>query len=283
MKKFYSILFLLFIFKFCFSQEKNISKDTISLNEIVITKGNIRKDMMSIIKKIKHNLKENYNLNPINYLTNHFSVKDDKDTLVNRKIINNLNAKYLNQTNIFSMLLDDPTNPFHTDTTPYSRFIPIAISSQYWLALSIFYDSLHVINFNFFENISNYTYKISKLDNVTKVTFTASRFYNGYFTFNNSNYNLIRIAFVNTKPYDYYSWGYEGNLFEFESHWKYNKVTILLDFAETDEGKLLLTKLDAMEELTQFEFKRYLPNSKRVIDQGRNIKFYTTLNMRILE
>lgn len=283
MEKSFCFLVLICSFQCCFSQERSIFKDTIGLNEVIVKKELNRKEIIEIIKKIKHNLKENYNLNPINYLTNHFSVKDEKDTLVNRKTINNLNAKYLNQTNIFSMLLDDPTNPFHTDTTPYSRFIPIAISSQYWLALSIFYDSLHVINFNFFENISNYTYKISKLDNVTKVTFTASRFYNGYFTFNNSNYNLIRIAFVNTKPYDYYSWGYEGNLFEFESHWKYNKVTILLDFAETDEGKLLLTKLDAMEELTQFEFKRYLPNSKRVIDQGRNIKFYTTLNMRILE
>lgn len=283
MKKSLYSLILICSFQCCFSQESKTTNDTINLNEVIVKKEYNRKEIKAIINKIKQNLKGNYTTDKLNYQTNHFSVKDDKDTLVNRKTINNLNAKYLNQTNIFSMLLDDPTNPFHTDTTPYSRFIPIAISSQYWLALSIFYDSLHVINFNFFENISNYTYKISKLDNVTKVTFTASRFYNGYFTFNNSNYNLIRIAFVNTKPYDYYSWGYEGNLFEFESHWKYNKVTILLDFAETDEGKLLLTKLDAMEELTQFEFKRYLPNSKRVIDQGRNIKFYTTLNMRILE
>ena len=71
--------------------------------------------------------------------------------------------------------------------------------------------------------------------------------------------------------------------FEFKSQWKYNRVTVLLNFITTQEGKLLLSKLNAMQELTQFQFKRYLPDSNRVIDQDRNIKFYTTLNMRILK
>ena len=117
------------------------------------------------------------------------------------------------------------------------------------------------------------------------MTFTANRFYSGYFSFNNTNYYLIRIAFKNTIPYDYYSWGYQNNSFgfEFKSQWKYNKVTILLDFTTTLGGKLLLRRLNALQELTQFQFKRYFPDSNRVIDQDKDIKFYTTLNMKFLE
>ena len=279
------ILLSLFTFQFCFSQENTITKDTIGLNEVIIKKESNRKEIIGIIKKIKYNVRNNYNQGALNYLTEHFSVKDDKDTLVNRKMINNLDLKILSQSNIKSLLLDSPENPFHTDTSPYSRFQTTASNSDYWLALSIFYDSLHVLDFDFFDTSRSYKYQISKEEDITTVTFTANRYYSGYFSFNNTNYNLIRIAFRNTKPFDWYYWGLEGNpqYFEFYSHWKYDKVTILLDFAETDKGRLLLTKLDAMEELTQFEFKRYFPGSKRVIDQDKNIKFYTTLNMRILE
>ena len=287
MKKFSPlfILLTLFLFQFCFSQENTITKDTIGLNEVIIKKESNRKEIKRIITKIKDNLWNNYNVGTLNYLTEHFSVKDDKDTLVNRKMVNNLDLKILSQSNIKSLLLDSPKNPFHTNTSPYSRFQTNASNSDYWLALSIFYDSLHVLEFDFFDTSRSYKYQISKEENITTVTFTANRYYSGYFSFNNSNYNLIRIAFKNTIPYDYYSWGYQNNSFnfEFKSQWKYNRVTILLDFTTTPEGKLLLAKLNAMQELTQFQFKRYFPDSNRVIDQDKNIKFYTTLNMRILE
>ena len=287
MKKLCSIFIpvTLFILQFCFSQEKTVIKDTIGLNEVIIKKESNKNEIKRIITKIKYNLWNNYSEDALNYLTEHFSVKDDKDTLVNRKMINNLNLKILSQSNIKSLLLNSPKNPFHTDTSPYSRFQTSASNSDYWLALSIFYDSLHVLDFDFFDASRSYKYKISKEDDITKVTFTANRYYSGYFSFNNTNYNLIRIAFKNTIPYNYYSWGYQNNSFDFEfkSQWKYNKVTVLLDFTTTQEGRLLLTKCNAMQELTQFEFKRFLPDSNRIVDQDRNVKFYTTLNMRILE
>ncbi len=279
------ILLSLFAFQFCFSQENTITKDTIGLNEVIIKKESNRKEIIGIIKKIKYNVRNNYNQGALNYLTEHFSVKDDKDTLVNRKMINNLDLKILSQSNIKSLLLDSPENPFHTDTSPYSRFQTTASNSDYWLALSIFYDSLHVLDFDFFDTSRSYKYQISKEEDITTVTFTANRYYSGYFSFNNTNYYLIRIAFKNTIPYDYYSWGYQNNSFgfEFKSQWKYNKVTILLDFTTTLGGKLLLRRLNALQELTQFQFKRYFPDSNRVIDQDKDIKFYTTLNMKFLE
>ncbi|MDR6845674.1 hypothetical protein [Flavobacterium granuli] len=287
MKKIFLLFALIFAFQFCYSQENEINKDTISLKEVLIKKGSNRKEMKAIIKKIKYNLRENYNLGSINYLMNHFSIKDDSDTLVNSKTIKKLEIKVLSQFNIHSMLIDDPKKSFDIDTSPYARFEPNISNNDHLLSLSIFYNSLHVNDFDFFDMSRDYKYKISKEGDVTTVTFIATRFYSGYFSFNNINYNLIRIAFKNTKPYDYYSWGYQGisseSGFEFESQWKYNKVTVLLDFIETDKGRLLLKKMDAMEELTQFEFKRHLSNSKRVIDQDRNIKFYTTLSMRILD
>lgn len=285
MKKLYPLFVLLFIFQFCFSQEKTIVRDTIGLNEVIIKKELNSKPILAIIKKIKFNLRNNYNLGTLNYLTEHFSVKDDKDTLMNRKMINNLDLKILSQSNIKSLLLNSPNNPFHTDTSPYSRFQTSASNSDYWLALSIFYSSLKVIDFDFFDTKRSYKYKISREEKITTVTFTSDQYYSGYFSFNNTNYNLIRIAFKNTNPYDYYSWGHQNNSsdFEFKSKWKYNRMTVLLDFGETEAGRLLLKKLDAMEELTQFEFKRYSTESNRVIDQDRNIKFYTYLNMRLLE
>jgi hypothetical protein len=284
MKKNYILLILLCSFQFCFSQKTDLAKDTIGLNEVIIKKESNRKEIIKIIKKIKYNLRNNYNLGALNYLTEHFSLKDDKDTLVNRKIVNNLDLKVLSQSNIKSILLDSPKNPFHTDTSPYYRFEPIATNNDHWLALLIFYDSLHVIDFDFFDASRGYKYKISREGDITKVNFTAKNYYSGYFSFNNTNYNLMRIAFKNTQPYSCYTDAYEGNErnIVFESQWKFNRVTILLDFKTTQEDKLLLTKLNAMQELTQFEFKKYLPDSKTVIDQGSNMKFYTTLNMRAL-
>jgi hypothetical protein len=284
MKKLISLFILIFAFQFCFSQEINMTKDTIGLHEVVIAKGSNKKLIRQFVKQIRRNLRENYNLGNVNYLTNHLFVKDDKDTLVKHKMLNNLIIKVLNKFEIHSMLLDDPKNPFHADISPYTRFETSVPNYDHGLALRVYYDSLPVSDFDFFENISNYEYKISKLDSITTVTFIGAKFYSGYFSFNTTNYNLIRIVFKNTKPYDWYSWGLEGNpqQLEFNSQWKCNKLTILLDFKEMENGRLLLKKLDAMEELTQFEFKRYFPGSKRVIDQDSNIKFYTTLSMRLL-
>ncbi len=287
MKKLRPLLTLpiLFAFQFCFSQENTIPKDTVGLHEVIIPKEVSRKEMRIILKKIKYNLTNNYHQGFKNYQTNHLSVKNDKDTLVNQKMLNKLDLRILNQSNLEQLLLGSPNNPFKTNTSPYSRFQTNDTNSNYWLALSIFYDSLHVLNFDFFDLSWNYKYKIIKVDNITTISFTASKYFSGNFSFNSTNYNLIQIDFKNTSPYHYNQYGYQNNSseIEFESHWIYNNVSFLLDFKETPGGKLILAKLDAMQELTQFEFKRYLPQPKRVIDQDKNIKFYTILNMKILE
>ena len=164
MNKLISVTLLLFIFavQFCFSQETKMEKDTITLKEVVIKKRPSRKEMKLIIEKIKYNLRENYNKGSVNYLMSHFSVKNNKDTLINRKTINNLDIKVLNQFNIHSMLLNDPKNSFNIDTSPYARFEPKITSNDHWLALSIFYDSLHVTDFDFFDMSRDYEYQIIK-------------------------------------------------------------------------------------------------------------------------
>ncbi|TRW94917.1 hypothetical protein FNW33_17650 [Flavobacterium gawalongense] len=238
--------------------------------------------MIAILKKIKYNLRENYEQRDINYLTNHFVLKDNKDTLVNRRMLNTLNIKVLSKNNIQWMLNNDSNKSFNTDISAYSRFEP-EITEDHWFAFLAYYDSLNVIDFDFFNISNNYKYQISKDTDITTVKFTASRFHSGYFTFSNNNYNLIRIVFMNTKPYNFYVYGWQGNErhLEFTTKWKYNKEIIKLDFTETNNGKLLLVKLDAMEELTNFEFKRY-NDSKRIIDNGINMKFYSTLQMKII-
>jgi hypothetical protein len=283
MKKGFLLFILLFVFQYFYGQETNTTKDTIGLKEVLIPKGSNKKIIRKYVKQIRKNLRENYNLDAVNYLTDHFSVKDNRDTLINRKTINNLDIKALSQSNIHNMLLDDPKNPFHTDTSPYARLEPSVSNNNHWLALSIFHNSMHVIDYDFFENISNYVYTISKQENITTVTFEGSN--SGYFSFNSTNFNLIRVMFNNSKPFVWSAWGTEGNpqKLEFYAQWKYNNVLIKLDFTTTDKGRLLLKKLDAMEEITQFDFKRYQSESQRVIDSDRNIKFYTTLSMRIME
>jgi hypothetical protein len=264
-----------------YAQETSITKDTPPL----VTKSSNKKLVRLFVKQIKKNLWANYNVGTAKYQINHLSIKDGKDTLVNRVTLNNLDLRPLTEVNLKKLFFNDPSNPFQIDTSPHDRF-ELTETKIHWLALSLFYDSLHVLDFDFFNNISKYDYEINQEGLITTISFKAARYYTGYFSFNNKNYNLIRVAFKNTKPYDYYvDYGfqqYSSNI-EFESHWKYNKVTILLDFKETDKGTLLLTKLDAMQELTQFEFKRYLAYSKNAIDQDKNIKFYTILKMRILE
>ena len=284
-KLFMKKLFLLLLLVFCL--QITYCQDTINnLNEVVlIRKESNRKEMVAILKKIKYNLKENYEQRDINYLTNHFTLKDNKDTLVNRKILNSLNIKMLSKDNIRWMLNDDSRNSFYRDTSPYARFEPQVNDDYHRFALSMFYYSLNVIDFDFFNMNNNYKYEILKNDDITTVKFTASKYHTGYFTFNTKNYKLIRILFMNTKPYEYYHWGRYGDEqspLEFDSKWTYNKVTIKLDFTETDTGKLLLANLDAMEDITNFKFTRY-NESKRIIDKDINLKFYTTLQMKIIQ
>ncbi|TRX08570.1 hypothetical protein [Flavobacterium gawalongense] len=281
MKKLHFSLILIFCFQI------NYSQDTINnLKEVVVVrKESNRKEMIAILKKIKYNLRENYEQGNINYLTNHFALKDNKDTLVNRKMLNSLNIKVLSKDNIRWMLNDDPNNSFHIDISPYTRFEPQVNDDYHTFALLIYHDSMQVIDFDFFNINNNYNYEISKVDDITTVKFTAHKYYTGYFTFNNKSYNLIRIVFMNTKPYNYYRWSHIGNEqspLEFNSKWTYNKVTIKLDFTQTDRGKLLLANLDAMQELINFEFTRY-NESKRIIDKDINLKFYTTLQMKIIQ
>jgi hypothetical protein len=284
MKKVFLVVAFLFASQIYYSQETNMTKDTIGLKEVLLPKGSNKKIIRQYVKQIRKNLRENYNIGAVNYLTDHFFIKDNRDTLANQKTINKLDIKALSLLEIQAMLLNDANN-FHTDASPCIRFEPSVSNNKHWIAFCVYYNSLEVIDYDFFENISNYNYTIAKQDNVTTVTFIGSKYYSGYFSFNSTNYNLIRVMFKNTKPFDRYAWGTEGNpsRLEFNSHWKYNDVLVKLDFAETDNGRLLLKKLDAKEELTQFEFKRYLQDPKRVIDSDRNIKFYTTLSMRILE
>lgn len=280
MEKLCLSLILILCFQMIYGQ------DTINnLNEvIVVRKESNRKEMIAILKKIKYNLRENYEQQDVNYLTNHFALKDNKDTLVNRRMLNTLNIKVLSTDNIRWMLNDDPKNSFHIDISPYARFEPQVNDDYHSFALLIYFDSMQVIDFDFFNINNNYIYKISKFDDITTVKFTAHKYYSGYFTFNNKSYNLIRIVFMNTKPYNYYRWGRYGNEqspLEFNSKWTYNKVTIKLDFTETDKGNLLLSNLDAMEDIINFEFTRY-NESKRIIDKDINLRFYTTLQMKII-
>jgi hypothetical protein len=275
MKKTYLLVF------FLFALQNSYCQDTIHLKDVAISKKmSNKKEIKTILEKIRYNLRKNYNLGYVDYATKHFSVKDNSDTLVNRTMVNHLDIETLDQFYIHYMLLDDPKNPFHTDTSPYLNYQPY---NNPWLSLSIFYDSLHVIDFDFFHLSYNYKYEISKIDNVTTVQFTANKYFCGYFTFNNKNYNLIRIAFKNTKPYMYYvDSSPKGFNPEFESEWNYKKVTILVDFKEMDNGRLLLKKLDAMQLLTNFKYCRYNVNHN-LIAQDTNSKFYTTLSMRLLE
>jgi hypothetical protein len=278
MKKKCLLVFLLF------TLQNSYGQDTIQLKDVVISdKKTNRKEIKTILEKIRYNLRKNYNLGYVDYATKHFSVKDNSDTLVNRTMINRLDIKTLDQFYIHYILLDDPKNPFHTDTSPYFNYQP---HNDSWLSLSIFYDSLHVIDFDFFHLSYNYRYEISKIGDVTTVQFTADKYFCGYFTFNNKNFNVIRIAFKNTKPYKCYSDSSPRNSIykqpEFESEWNYNKVTVLLDFKEMDNGRLLLKKLSAMQKLTNFEYRRYSVNNT-IIVQDTNSKFYTTLNMHLLE
>lgn len=278
MEKLCLSLILILCFQMIYGQ------DTINnLNEvIVVRKESNRKEMIAILKKIKYNLRENYEEKNANYLINHFVLKDNKDTLVNKELLNTLNIKVLSKNNIQWMLNNDPRNSFHTDVSPYARFEP-EITEDHWLALSVFYDSMKVIDFDFFNIYNNYKYEISIVDDITTVRFTAPKYYSGYFSFNNKNYNLIRIAFMNTIPYDFYVYGWQdnGRHLEFKTKWKYNKVTIKLDFTQTERGKLLLANLDALQELVNFEFTRY-NQSKRIIDKDINLRFYTTLQMKII-
>lgn len=267
-----------------FALQNSYCQDTIQLKDVVISdKKAHRKEIKTILEKIRYNLRKNYNLGHVDYTTNHFSVKDDRDTLVNRVMIHHLDIKTLDQFYIHYMLLDDPKNPFHTDTSPYFNYQPY---NNPWLSLSVFYDSLHVIDFDFFHLSYNYKYEISKIGDITTVQFTTNKYFCGYFTFDNKTFNLIRIAFKNTKPYQYYSDSSPRNpVFkhpEFESEWNYNKVAVLLDFKEMDNGRLLLKKLDAMQELTNFECRRYNRNNDLIV-QDRNSKFHTTLSMRLID
>jgi hypothetical protein len=275
MKKSYLFVLLLFALQNSFCQ------DTIHLKDVVISdKKTNRKEIKTILEKIRYNLRKNYNLGYVDYATKHFSVKDNSDTLVNRLMVNHLDIKTLDQFYIHYMLLDDPNNLFHTDISPYFNYQP---QNNSWLSLSIFYDSLHVINFDFFHLSYNYKYKISKIDDITTVQFTANKYFCGYFTYNNKNFNLIRIAFKNIKPYEYnINSRYLNNQPEFESKWNYNKVTVLLDFKEMDNGRLLLKKLDAIQEITNFAYRRYNVNNT-IIAQDTNSKFYTTLSMQLFE
>lgn len=279
MKKLYLSLLLVFCLQITYCQ------DTINnLNEVVvIRKESNRKEILAILKKIKYNLRENYEQGNVNYLTNHFAIKDNKDTLINRRMLNSLNIKVLSKNNIQWMLNNDFSNSFNADISAYSRFEP-EITEDHWFAFLIYYNSLNVLDFDFFNISNDYKYQISKDTDITTIKFTASKFHSGYFTFNNKNYNLIRIAFMNTKPYDFYVYGWQGNEkhLEFTTKWKYYKEIIKLDFIETKRGKLLLANLDAMQELINFEFKRY-NESKTMIDNGINMKFYTTLQMKIIQ
>jgi hypothetical protein len=284
MKKKYALLVLVFIVQFSFSQKKTKTlNDTIGLKEVVvIKKASNKKDIEEIIKKIKRTLKENYNQGSVNYIIKHFVLKDDKDTLRNKIVQNDLNIKAFSKDNISWMLIDDPLNSFDSDTTPFQKFEPLA-TEDHWFALSVYYDSLKVIDFDFFNDISNFKYHISVDNDITVVSFTSYKYYKGYFSFNNKNNNLRRIAFMNTRPYDYQIFGYQGGeqSLEFFSNWTYNKVTVKLDFGETDNGKLLLTNLDAMQEMTNFRFKRYL-NPNIVLANGFGLKFYSTLKMKMI-
>lgn len=284
MKKKYALLVLVFIVQFSFSQKKTKTlNDTIGLKEVVvIKKASNKKDIGEIIKKIKRTLKENYNQGSVNYIIKHFVLKDDKDTLRNKIVQNDLNIKALSKDNISWMLIDDPLNSFDSDTTPFQNFEPL-VTEDHWFSFSVYYDSLKVIDFDFFNDISNFKYHISVDNDITIVSFTSYKYYKGYFSFNNKNNNLTRIAFMNTRPYDYQIFGYLGGeqSLEFFSNWTYNKVTVKLDFGETDNGKLLLTNLDAMQEMTNFRFKRYL-NPNIVIANGFGLKFYSTLKMKMI-
>lgn len=280
--------FIIFCISF-FSIQASVSqkigiKDSIILNEVVVQKEISRRKIKEILKKINYNLKNNYYLGTKNYTTEYSTIKNSKDTLLNHKGLLNLDTYILHQKNLENLFLNSSNILFNKSITAFSRFEP-SNSANNWLALSLFYDSLHVLNFDFFDINWGYKYKIVTVGNVSTVKFTASKYFTGQFSFDKLSYNLIQIDFHNTNPYYYNIHGLANDLIgiEFESKWKYNKVSIQLDFKEILNNKLVIEKVNAMQELTEFQFKRYSIDSKSVIDRSKNISFTCNLKMKFLE
>ena len=261
-----------------FSLQTGFAQDTIVHLKAVDVK-NIK--IATILKKIKYELRENYSQENTDYFIKQFSIRDNIDTLVDRKNSKKLNLKTLDKRNLQLMLTGNKQDPFHNDTSSYFAYEP-TVTEDHWLALSIYYDSMKVIDFDFFNTINyHYNYEIIKDDeNSTTVKFSADRYYTGYFTYNNKNFHLIRIAFKNTKPYYYSVISMRSS--EFISQWKYNNVTIKLDFKDDIHDKLFLDNLDAMQELTNFYCKRFDDQGKK-ISQFEDLSFYSTLSMRFIQ
>jgi hypothetical protein len=280
-------VYCLFVFVLCFQSlysQVNVKKDSIEeLKEVIIINNSSNRNRMKLIlKNIKKSLNDNYFQERVNYYTKHFCVKNGNDTLVNKVLINQLILKRLTDKNIENLMLNDPKNTFHTDVSPFARFEP-QTQTKHFFGLSIFYASLGVSDFVFFDISKNYKYKIIEEEYITTIKFTGSKYYSGYFIFNNTNYNLKRVIFINASPYDSYFWGDQANYRkEFVSNWKFNKVIIKLDFIELKDNRFVLSNLDAMQEITNYEFKRY-NESNTIIDSGWDLKFYTTLQMKIAE
>jgi hypothetical protein len=275
----------LLIFAFLFFQV-NYAQDSLktnSLDEVKITKKISKKVVKGIIGKILDNLRNNYETDSRNYHIKHFSVKNNNDTLINKAKPVFFKIKNLTQKNIAEELRGNYSNSFYVDVSPYSSYEP-DLDSTHWLAMSIFYDSMKVIDFDFFKYFSTYDYTLIDNGESKTIKFYAKLYYEGYFTYD-KNYNIQRIIFKSTKKYDYYVLGHvknPQNYLEFKSDWEYNKVAIKLDFEITSSNKLLLSSLSSMQELTNFKYSRFNEFGRR-IGGDSGIKFYTTFQMNLLK
>jgi hypothetical protein len=276
-----SIVFMIFCLHLTYSQD---SLKINQLEDVTISKKVSKKTIRSIISKILINLKNNYETDSYNYFTKHISVKDYRDTLVNKVKPISFQIKNLTKKNVNEVFRGNYSNSCFIDVSPYFDYESQFDTTNHWLAMSIFNDSMKVIDFNFFNYISDYEYILTQDGDLRTIRFNGSSLYEGYFTYDR-NYNINRIIFKNSGRNNFGTTGHSSEYkdgLEFKSNWVYNKEAMKLDFEVTEKGKLLLSSLSAFQEITNFKYTRYSTDGQRVSGDS-HVKFYTTFQMNLLK
>lgn len=249
-----------------------------NLKEVIIL-GTSENSVKEIIKNIKKSCKKNFEFGEKLYHVDQFSILNNNDTILNtskevnffiKSLDNNYTKKNIVNENNLDFKKVDFFNKYKNDKD----------SPTFWLSEVLYRKNFNVLRFDFFNNLSDYTFEINYNEDRINIHFKSVEMYEGYFVCDSRNFNLIMISFKNSIPYPFYvSENDNGKKISLKK-WNYKIESTYIEFENNNTNQFFIKNLTSTEEINNYTFEKYNKKGDTIYSEGP-YNFISTLNVNL--
>lgn len=244
----------------------SLGQDTLKLKEVVVVKS-YKSNAKKIFKKIKKQLKNNFETTERKYRINEISIYNQKDTLIYKDAHYNFNIKSLDD-NFSKKIIEDEENIIFRNENFFKKYNEFRDSPEFWISNILYIKSLKVLNYDILKNYSKYELDISYDDDVIYVKFHSTDMYSGYLICDRNTFNIKKIFFKNSIQYPFTQLFSDNGKKKGLKSWNYLVESLTIEFETNQLNQLYIKSFSNNEVINDYFYERYDKKDEVIFKEG---------------